>query len=300
MSIAALVSAFLLFSAQSDGAAAQPAESPSDDVTTVEGVTVRAAPRTVISEFVRDIAATTRDGKLARWNKTICPATIGVDARYGQYINDRVALAAIDSGLRVAEPGCKPDILILVTDDSDTLVRAMATDHREMFGLTPFFADPLNSPGADAFKRFVDSQEPVRWWHVARKVPADGRTFMPDDLSIRVEPSRLRAVMRQDFAFVMIVVDTKRAHGASLQAISDYVAMVALAQIEENVVVGEVSSILNIFHDRDQGRTPVGELTDWDKAFLKGLYTARLDAPDGATQRNSIVTRIERERGKED
>lgn len=293
---AMFAAAALALSASQTGAAASASAEPdaAEPATTVEEVTVRAAQRRTISEFVRDLSDETREGKLARWNKTICPATLGLPQRYGQYLNDRLGVVARDAGLKVAEPGCRPDILIVVTDEADQLLAELAAEHKDLFAARRWSYERTSAGGSQSFESFIQTPRPVRWWHVAESVPADGQPFLDDGRTVRVQPSRLRATMREDFAFVIIVVDAKLARGVTYQALSDYVAMAALAQLNPNVSVDSVPTVLNVFDDLEAGRTPAEGLTEWDRAYLKGLYAARDDAPDSRSQRGRIVRGIQR------
>lgn len=292
MNVLAMMAAATLLAAAQSGAAQAPAAAtapPKEAATEVEGVVVTAAPRETISAFVRSIAdPVRRGGKLARWNRTICPATLGLQREYAQYMNDRMAMAAVEAGLKVAEPGCRPDILVIVSADTPTLLAQMAEDHKDLFATRRWSYERTNSGGSQSFESFIQSDRPVRWWHVSETVPADGRGFMDDDKTVRVDGTRVRATMREDFAFVIIVVDAKQAEGIGYAPLADYVAMVSLAQLNPNVNPSQVPTILNLFERKGGADQPQG-LTDWDKAYLKGLYTARNDAPDARSQRGRIL-----------
>ncbi len=295
MGVPALLAAATLAFASAQAGASAPAAAPAaEPPTTVEEVTVRAAQKRTISEFVKAISDETREGKLARWNKTICPATLGLERRYAEYLNDRLGSVARDAGLKVAEPGCRPDILIVVTGDAATLMGELAAEHRDLFAVERWSYERTSGGGSQSFESFIQTPRPVRWWHVAETVPADGQPFQGDGKTVKVSPSRLRDTMREDFAFVVIVVDAKLAQGVTYQALSDYVAMAALAQLNPNVSVDSVPSVLNVFNDIEQGRTPPEGITEWDRAYLKGLYGARADAPDARSQRGRIVRGIQR------
>ena len=60
-------------------------------------------------------------------------------------------------------------------------------------------------------------------------------------------------------------------NGASLQQLGDYVAMVAMAQVDPDADTGRFDTILNLFND--PATAPTG-LTGWDRAYLEGLYDA--------------------------
>jgi len=296
MSLSALFAATAVaFAAAQTGAPAPPSEAPppASQTTTVEGVVVTAAPKETISEFVRSIAEETRSGRIARWNKKICPATLGLQTRYAQYLNDRLGLIARDVGIRVSEPGCRPDILIIVTADVPTLLGELEREHSEVFAVRRWSDERTSSGGSQSFEDFMQTPRPVRWWHVSEEVPADGQPWMPGR-QVRVQPSRVRSSMRDDFNHVIIIVDAQKAQGVSYQALSDYVAMVALAQLNPNTSTVAVPTVLNLFNDRDAGKTPVDGVTDWDRAYLKSLYGIRADTPDGRRQRGRIVGGIQR------
>ena len=74
------------------------------------------AQREMISDFVRGLSEPTRRGRLARWDSGVCPAVVGLPERHGRYIADRIAVEALTVGLSVEGPGCKANILILVTE----------------------------------------------------------------------------------------------------------------------------------------------------------------------------------------
>ena len=92
-----------------------------------------------------------------------------------------------------------------------------------------------------------------------------------------------------------MVVDVNRAKGVTYQALSDYLAMVSLAQLNPDVNSSQVPTVLNIFSDLEAGRVPVPGLTDWDLRFLKSLYAMRADTP-GRSQRGRIVRGVEEHR----
>ena len=289
MSLAALIaSAALSLAAAQSGAPAAVGEEP----TTVQGVVVTATPKETISEFVRDISEETRGGRLARWNKTVCPATLGLQRRYAEYLNDRFGQTAREIGIKVGKPGCRPDILIIVTPDTAALLAELNKEHSDLFAVKRWSEDRTSAGGSQSLEDFLQTPRPVRWWHVSEEVPADGQPWM-NGKQVRVVPSRVRSTMRDDFNHVIIVVDAQMAKGVSYQALTDYITMVALAQLNPNTPTSGVPTILNLFAERDAGRAMPDALTEWDKAYLKGLYGARADTPDGRRQRGRIVGGME-------
>lgn len=276
-----------------------PTAAPARPGEVAEVVVTATRPQT-IAEFVAKFAAPTGpEGRLARWNGTICPGVVGLNQKYAEYLNDKLAATAQAVGLKVGEPGCSPDILIVVTADPDRLLQVLSKSYRRRLGVQPD-GDELvaGGSGRESFDDFVKIARPVRWWHVSERVAADGSPM--DGKTVNVfSPSRLRSALRDDLHHVIIVVDAKAAVGVSYEALASYVSMVSLAQLSPDAGGSpKLPTILSLFRDKEAGRTPPGDLTNWDLAYLKGLYGARMDAPDLQTQNNDIAKSMQKAAGK--
>lgn len=270
---------------------------PSED-TTVDGVVVTAPRRgpdkQQLDAFVADVTVRSPTGRLARWDRKICPGVTGLRPDYAQMMIDRIAETAFKVGLKVGEPGCKSNMIIVATDDSPTLAASLVKDYPDAFAK---FEDGT-SRGRPALERFVASGRPVRWWHVTRNVGADGQAYERGAAIRTRAPSRLRATTRDDFDRVIIVIDVQRTGVLRWKALSDYVAMVGLAQIDAEADTGGVPTILNMFAQREAGGASAATgLTDWDLAYLKGLYAARRDVPRGRRQEIDVGRTMAKELG---
>ena len=94
---------------------------------------------------------------------------------------------------------------------------------------------------------------------------------------------------------VLIIVDARQAQGVQFQALADYLAMVSLAQLDPEGHTAGIPTILNLFEDRQNGQVVPTAMTEWDEAYLEGLYTARRTAPRDIWQRRDISrTMVER------
>jgi hypothetical protein len=284
----ALLSALAILQA---GAAAAP--TAPGEPTTVEGLVVSAPTKTdkeQITSFVSSVTALSADKRLARWDRKICPGVIGLKAAYAQALLDRISLTAQSVGLEVGKPGCRPDILIVATADSDALVRQAVKDNPDTFAK---YEDGV-SRGRKALQAFVDSQAPVRWWHVTARKTSDGQTYV-QGANVRVRSAgRVKSNTRTDFDHVVIVLDAKRMGVVKFSALTDYVTMVALAQINPDADTGGVPSILNLFSDKAVGATPPEGMTEWDMAYLQGLYDARRDARRGDRQEADVARTMDK------
>lgn len=294
---AATVSAGLLVLAQPAGAAPPPTPAPAPapaSPTSVEGLVVQARPPAppvdTVTAFVDDISAPTVNGRLARWDRKICPGVIGLQPVYAQKIIDRIATIAVTIGLQVGEPGCKANMVIVATDDSQAMAK-MVVDRSKRVLEGGVDGD---SRGRKALKDFVETPRAVRWWHVTQTIGVDGFGYQrdmedgPGSLQVR-SLGRIHATTKDSFLGVIIMVDVARIGVIRFDALTDYVAMVGLAQIDPDTDPTGVPTVLNLFAARDKGATPPSGLTSWDVAYLQSLYTTDPAAVRGSRQERQII-----------
>lgn len=277
---------------------ASPAFAQEPGLTTSDDLVVTADRlQEVVRAFVGEVSSTSSsEDQLARWDRRICPSLIGIRNRaQAQQVIDRIAARTFEVDLDVGEPNCRANVLIFVTPDSTTLARAIADQYRELIGYRSDQADVTR--GHEALTDFVGTPRPVRWWHVSQTVTADGQVlgnaqtqmtrsggFRGAQVARGYDAGRLRSTTRQDFSRVIIIVDAQQAAGKPLDAIADYVAMVALAQLDPSADTSEFSTILNLFAD-----PTVNGMTEWDRNYLEGLYGAPRTARNSRQQQGSIA-----------
>lgn len=221
-------------------------------------------------EYVDEIAAPPRNRSLARWQGEMCVGTVNIPASYAQPMIDRVALVAQVLGIRPDDPGCDPRVLIVMTDDAAGVARDMVDRWPTAF--RPNISGSARGEGdLDAF---VESTAPVRWWHVSATVDADtGAPVMrqpgeaPPQIQKLVGATRLRSQFRDDMRKVFIIVDVDDVADVSFQQLADYVAFIALAQVDPDGETSGFDTILNLFKG-----APQPGLTPWDMAYLEALY----------------------------
>ncbi|WP_395945415.1 hypothetical protein [Brevundimonas sp.] len=241
-----------------------------------------------VQSFIDDIAASPRGRGLARWDRTICVGVANMNSRYAQFMVDRVARAAVDVGLGVGEPGCRPDIMIVAAADARALATALVDDNPR--GFRP--ARSNTDLGSSALRRFQTTDAPVRWWHVSLPVSVDtGEVAVrldnedPPTIAVR-DASRLRSNIRDDLARVIIIVDVSKIGMVGFGALSDYVAMIALAQVEPDADPSDYDSVLNLFSPQAD---KLAGLTQWDRDYLASLYHANRDRARSSQQARDIV-----------
>jgi hypothetical protein len=227
-------------------------------------------------------------GQFARWQGPICASVRGIpDPAVTALVLKRVNAVVAETGLKAAEPGCKPNLTIAFTDDARGLVAEVRSRKRS--------ALPRYNP--TLFSRLDSPSLPVRWWHVlAPAGPGGGTAATPDAGALasassnatplgNVLPAGPDAIGTNSWNSSLIdtnltvsakagvaVVDVNLATGVSLEALADYVALVMVAPMRMPPGDPGVPSVLGLF----TGARPAG-LTDWDRAFVRALYKVQMN-----------------------
>jgi hypothetical protein len=249
------------------------------DEVLVESVRVREAAEA----FVRSVAEPVEGRKAARWRSSVCVGVAGMQPEAARFMADRVSDWASTVGLRIARSGCEPQIIIVATDNGDATARALVASRPREFRT----GVPQTDQGAAALAAFQNSGRLIRWWHVSLPVNGDtgapirrlpgqapfsaGELTKPSDLgpygSI-VSASRLTDETEDDLMQAIVVLDTDALDQANFLQITDYIAMVALAQIDPDAEPA-APSILRLFKPAEAQEEM---LTRWDQAYLTALY----------------------------
>lgn len=244
-------------------------------------------PEEAVRDFVAEIGASaTPDGaNLARWDRKVCVGVVNVTPTYAQKLIDQVSLVALAVGLDPGEPGCKPNVLVLADTNGDELAARLIKGSPKAFRPEPNGTSHL---GRTALRKFEKSNAPVRWWHVSQTVLVDTGQSAMEARSVRVRgASRLRNNVREDLHHAIIILDTKRIGSVSFSSLADYVAMVALAQVDADADMSKHPSILNLFNAEKNDRT--ARMTQWDLDYLISLYNTRGDASTAKAEARHIA-----------
>lgn len=268
--LSGLLSIALLVGAQDPQTPPPPADPTVTDLGEVVVSSRRASE--LAATFVETVGAPATARRLARWPDSICVSVANLTAAPAQYLIDRVSQIGEDLGLRVGEPGCTANVVIVAAADASAVAAGMVEEYPRAF-----------RPGGSGMTRslsvledFKTTERPVRWWHVS--VPTDSETGaravrVPNEDAPVINisrASRLRTDIRDDLNKVFIVIDVDLLGGTTITQLADYVAMVALAQVDARSPTAGLPTVLNVF---DAPTTTPG-LTDWDLAYLQALYRA--------------------------
>lgn len=257
-----------------------------EEAVQIEEVLVTGRPlREMIETFVDEVVEPPRGRGPARWDRKVCVGVVNLRREPAQIIIDRLSRVALDVGLEIGEPGCSPNILVLATTDGSGLATALTESRPNAF--RPNYAGASRS--ATALERFRTTDSPVRWWHVAIPIDSDTGAIavrLPGEEApcYRTLGGLLRTEIRNDLRRAFVIVDMERAAGVNFQQLSDYVAMVAFAQIDPEADLSPYPTVLNLF----DAPASVDGMTDWDRSYLTALYDAELNHKNPHAQSGAV------------
>lgn len=285
--------------------------------------------RELTQAYAGEVAlAPTSADQYARWNFRLCPSVAGVAPDAAQSLIDHIARRAHEVGVATERSGCQANLVIIFAPDGNTLARQIVDTRRDLLGY--YSEDDVVTAGRDALEDFANTPRPVRWWHVSRTTTADGqqlgdsrsrtgrstRNAMaaaqegagPNDQNVvggvlggsgfegaegvRSQGTRTRRATRQDLSFALVIVDATRAASLPPQAVADYLAMATLVQLNPDADMSAFPSVLNLFAESTPDRPVPTGMTDWDRAYLAGLYGATREASSASRQRAEIARRM--------
>lgn len=255
------------------------------------------AVRKRITHFVRTLTTqVSSQESVPRWGVKVCPSVVGLPASQREFIFQRVSSIARSAGIPLGGQDCRVNLWIMITIEPARLVQ-------EMRSLNPGRFVGLSGQPATAteIRRFIEDSRPIRAWYSVELVGAMGNELgaydelSKSDRAPKVnrmpEMSRLKIDDVQTIKSNVVVVDRKRIAGMNLGAVADYVAMVGLAELNLHKDYSGTESILNLF-DAHGAAHSVHQLSAWDAAFLKALYSSDQSS---ISQVNTIVDKMIRD-----
>jgi hypothetical protein len=272
---AAMVSPFSL------GATDPPAEAV--ETVTVEAQRERQRLERQLATFVSSLTYRAVDESVPRWDVPLCPLIAGLPAARGQFVLDRISQIASEAGMRLASEGCAPNLVVVVTAEPQELLRQWWRQDPRLFE---------RESGIGGIRRTIASGAPVRVFYNSCTVPpgmpvSSSAADLPcgvGRLGSRLTPSATRVIYS-----VIAVADVRQIEGFSIGPLTDYIAMLSLAQVRRSADLGTAPTILRLF-ESDAARPE--RLSTWDAAFLKSLYAS--DSAS-ATQISQIKSRMMRD-----
>jgi hypothetical protein len=249
----------------SQPAAQGPAPNPDGaelDSVTVEAQKLRALEHQV-STFVSTIALPSRHESLARWQVPICAYVAGLPEDRSDYVRERVSQVASEAGVPLGSTDCDPNLVVVMTAQPEEFIRSWWDANPTLFD---------RRRGIGAIERTIRTPAPVRvFYNVCSAPPGTSRTFAKQpNCDVGTLGSRLSWGAVRVIYSAAVVVDLEMMEGLTFRPLSDYIAMVALAQLRKDAELGTAPTILRLFEEAQTTRPQT--LSTWDQAFLKSLY----------------------------
>jgi hypothetical protein len=246
-----------------------------------------------LNAFVSSIThSVPRDESLRRWRDPICPLVAGLTREEGEYVLARVSQIARAAGAPLDKEHCaRPNLVIVVTSKPDALIKAWG-DRRSAFGGV--------RGSLTKFSRFADKPRPVRVWYNHDFADGGGTATLTRG-SLQLGPafgdvpsggccvgSHFDVKDLLVFTSVAVIVDGKQVVGLQLAQLADFIAMIALTEVDLDAPLGRAPTILRLFDARGSGTQLPAGLSAWDQEFLKWLYDSA--APLESITQRSVIT----------
>jgi hypothetical protein len=225
----------------------------------------------LVSRFVQDHGQASRIDQLSRWAVPLCPKTGGLSAAFDAYVSARVLQVATAVGVKAARPRnrnlpCKPNLLVVFTTTPQKLLDDVRRRHPQMLG----FHYAAQAERVATFDRAIQA------WYMTG-TGARGDNPEPDTEFGRMPGgtagSRLSVKLTSQFMGVLVVVDSNQALGRQIGGIADEIAMLALARAKRSPGCSPLPSVLDFMNPDCKASDPPAEMTVYDVAYLKGLYS---------------------------
>lgn len=291
---------------------------PAKTALPTENVTVSGTKsREVVRGFVDSFASHTETiGKIARWETGICPIVAGLPPDFATFVTQRVKEVAAKVGAPVStNKTCRRNIEIVFTRTPQALLDNVKKDQEDFLGY---------HDSAEQRDRLATVTHPIQAWYATATQDLNGvlqmdvsstrmrgpglRVELPCDmmrtgqgpkggLCVQYLPyrkynfngSRLDNGLRSDLYNIIIVVDIAKTGQYELDTVSDYIAMLALAQPSSLDKCPSLPSIMSLQARDCQDRA--GRLTDPDISFLEGTYKMNPEMNAGI-QESQIAERM--------
>jgi hypothetical protein len=286
-----------LVMAASTGAAsahAPPGAEPPAPSSTVSGVTVTAPekPNPLVdptTQFVRQhLPASTFSEQYPRFRDAICVKVQGLPPEFDAFVARRIGEIAAQVHAPVAKAAnCQPNVHVIFSPQPQALLADIAKRKDILLG---FYWNESN------LKRLATFNRPIGGWYVTRTRGQSGESRLEihdptDYLNPRVgrAGSRLSNGMSTEVVHSLILADANKVAGEKIDAVADYIAVLALAKWQGLERCNATPTILNLMAEGCADRPEAA--TSADLALLAGLYS--VDPRElGSQQRATIASAI--------
>ena len=204
--------------------------------------------REAISSFVTASATPTHmTGKVARWEEAVCPHMTGQKPNVAAFVTEHVAAVAAAAGAPVnTDKSCAANIEIVFTTAPQALLDNVRENAADYIGY---------ASSTSALKTLATMTHPVQAWYATGVRDLRGRYTIDSGRdrgsssganSGGVTGTHLADGQRSAIHHVLIVVDPTKLPVQDIVPLSDYIAVLALAQVGSLDECRPLPSIVNM------------------------------------------------------
>jgi hypothetical protein len=214
-------------------------------------------------------------GQLARWRSPICPLTRGLAPGFNAFGSARVRAIAASVGAPVDESEqCTPNAEIIFTTEPQKLLEDVVSHHEILLGFH----------WISQTKKVATFHPPIQAWYVTATRGRSGQETVDDQIEYvygttppGTPGSHFVTGRSTSIVHVLVVADTSKLNDFTIGSISDYVAMLLLAQPQTLNGCTELPSILDLLSSECGARQRPEAISASDSAYLRALYAVDLE-----------------------
>jgi hypothetical protein len=237
--------------------------------------------------YIKALQVTALNVQAARWAEPVCIGVSGTSRPIAERFAGRINAVASQIGAKRGEAGCKPNLLVIFARDASDYMAQMRRTSAARLQEIP--------KRREAFT--FGKRAPVRWWYNTDVVGSDGRPLnagatglvacggpcsLPSlNANVRSQNTYSSSIVRaptvRHIKSAVVVIDTALAAGQTVDSLSDYAALVGLAEIWPDESALPTGSILSLFAAPARTGDDAPVLGAMDRSFLCELYRLPLD-----------------------
>ena len=201
---------------------------------------------------------------LPRFAGPLCPGVLGLKTKYAEAMADRMRGNAARLQLKLASPGCSPNLLVALVDSGQATLNELQAKHPDLFALVD----------AAERKELLTESAPVHVWNnIAVRWTGNGAPpagWPKEKASVWGQLDRTSMPEAYDIHATLILFDRASVPHLSLTQLADYATMRGLSHTRAPVGDEPLTTILTLFAG-DSSKAPA-ELTLFDIGYLRSLY----------------------------
>jgi hypothetical protein len=264
--------------------------------------------------------------QIPRWHSPICISVAGLAPDQAARVAARIQEVGEGVGMHALPPGCKANIEVVFTDQPQAFMDKVANSREEILGyyhrhdrdklktvtrpVQAWYVTQTASGAADrATLAFATLTTTVGTANGAAGGPdgafastasalgassASGMVVDDPDNHGPVgcsDSPQFTHCLQSELNNVLIVIDTGRVQGQKLGPLTDYLSMLALAQVRSLDGCALLPSVIDRLGQSCAGRSAPDGLTEADAAYLTALYASNLEA-NKPLEQDEIASRM--------